>query len=117
LLRALPREEGNDFVFIGATAGTSISSNSMYRALRRLRDDVDVHGFRSSFRTWADEQTSYPHHVVEQALAHSVGSAVERAYRRGDLFEKRTKLMEAWAEYCSTPARAGAAVVPMRGQR
>jgi integrase len=113
LLRALPREAGNSFVFIGNTAGSSITGNGMYYALRALRSGVVVHGFRSTFRTWADEQTSYPHHVVEQALAHSVGSAVERAYRRGDLFEKRQKLMQAWAKYCSTPVKAGE-VVPLR---
>jgi integrase len=115
LLRALPREAGNDAVFIGARAGSSIGTNAMYHTLRRLRDDVDVHGFRSTFRTWADEQTAYPHHVVEQALAHSVGSAVERAYRRGDLFKKRQKLMEAWAKFCSMPVKAGA-LVPLRGR-
>jgi len=60
-----------------------------------------VHGFRSSFRDWASEATSFPHEVCEQALAHTIGSAVERAYRRGDLFEKRRQLMEAWGEFCT----------------
>jgi integrase len=113
LLKALPREAGNENVFIGVTLGSSISSNSMYRVMKRLRSDAVVHGFRSTFRTWADEQTSYPHHVVEQALAHTIGSAVERAYRRGDLFEKRAKLMQAWAAYCSAPIKTSA-VVPIR---
>ena len=57
------------------------------------------HGFRSSFRDWAAEKTSFPNHVVEMALAHVIGDKVEAAYRRGDLFEKRRKLMEAWASF------------------
>jgi integrase len=78
------------------------------------RDDVSVHGFRSTFRDWAAEQTSFPNHVVEQALAHAIGDKVEAAYRRGDLFEKRARLMAAWAEFCARPAAKGAAIVPMR---
>jgi integrase len=78
------------------------------------RDDVSVHGFRSTFRDWAAEQTSFPNHVVEQALAHAIGDKVEAAYRRGDLFEKRGRLMDAWAAYCARPEAKGAAVVPMR---
>jgi integrase len=62
---------------------------------------ITVHGFRSSFRDWAAEATDYPNHVVEMALAHAIPSAVEAAYRRGDLFDKRRKLMEAWAEFCA----------------
>jgi integrase len=113
ILHELPREASNDSVFIGATAGSAISSNVMYRALKRLRSDVVVHGFRSTFSTWAHETTAFPAHVIEQSLAHNVGNAVERAYRRSDLFDKRRKLMEAWARHCSTPAKAGA-VVPIR---
>ena len=67
------------------------------------RGDLTVHGFRSSFRDWAAEATSYPNHVVEQALAHTIGNAVEAAYRRGDLFEKRAALMADWAAYLSRP--------------
>jgi integrase len=66
--------------------------------------DVTVHGFRSTFRDWAAETTSYPNHVVEMALAHTIGDKVEAAYRRGDLFLKRRRLMEEWARYCERPA-------------
>jgi integrase len=114
ILRALPREDGNPHVFIGPTAGTAISSIAMYRALRRLRSDVDVHGFRSTFSTWANEITGCSNHVIELSLAHTIGTAVERAYSRGDLFEKRRKLMEAWAQHCATPSGQSGAVVPMR---
>jgi integrase len=104
LLRELPRE--GEYVFIGNRTGAPISWIAMWRTLRRLRQSITVHGFRSTFRDWAAERTNYPNHVVEQALAHSVGNAVERAYRRGDLFEKRRRLMSDWARYCSTPRAA-----------
>jgi integrase len=77
------------------------------------RTDLTVHGFRSTFRDWAAERTSFQNEVIEMALAHAVGDKVEAAYRRGDLFDKRRRLMDAWADYCqSTPAAA--AVVPLR---
>jgi integrase len=78
------------------------------------RSDVTVHGFRSTFRDWAAERTNYPNHVVEMALAHAVGDKVEAAYRRGDLFEKRRRLMDEWVRYCARPAVAGE-VVALRG--
>jgi integrase len=85
----------------------------MTMLLRRLgRSDITIHGFRSTFRDWAAERTSYPNHVVEMALAHAVPSAVEAAYRRGDLLDKRRKLMDAWADYCSSTGSGD--VVPMR---
>jgi integrase len=115
ILRTLPHEAGNPHVFIGSKAGTGISGIAMYRLLRRLRPDVTVHGFRSTFSTWAHETTSYPAHVIETCLAHTIGSAVERAYRRSDLFAKRLRLMTDWARYCSTPAKKAAEVVSLRG--
>ena len=71
--------------------------------LRRMDVDVTVHGFRSSFRDWAREETSFPREVAEAALAHTVGNAIERAYRRGDALEKRRRLMDAWAEFVGGP--------------
>jgi chemotaxis regulatin CheY-phosphate phosphatase CheZ len=68
---------------------------------------------RSAFRDWSAERTNYPREVCEQALAHTIGNAVEKAYRRGDLFEKRRRLMQQWANYCATPAPA-AEVVSLR---
>ena len=69
--------------------------------LKRMgRTEITVHGFRSTFRDWASEQTSFPHEVCEMALAHTISNKAEAAYRRGDLFEKRRKLMEAWAAFC-----------------
>ena len=79
-------------------------------AKERAPADLTVHGFRSTFRDWAAEATHHPNHVVEQALAHTIGSAAEAAYRRGDLFEKRRALMDEWAAYLDgQPAK----VVPL----
>ena len=69
--------------------------------LRRMgRTDITVHGFRSTFRDWASEQTSFPHETCEHALAHRISDKAEAAYRRGDQFDKRRKLMDAWAAFC-----------------
>jgi integrase len=72
------------------------------------RSDLTVHGFRSTFRDWAAERTNYQNHIVEMALAHAVGNAVEASYRRGDLIEKRRRLMRDWERFCATPAAGGA---------
>ncbi len=91
------------FVFPGGKAGKPLSNMAMEMMLRRMgRDDITVHGFRSTFRDWCAERTSYPREVAEMALAHAVGDRVEAAYRRGDLFEKRRRLLEAWATCCAT---------------
>src|SRR5262245_60935673 len=98
MLQALPRT--SEYVFPGARG--QIANNGPRKLLGRMGSTaVTVHGFRSSFRDWAAETTHYPNHVVEMALAHAIPDAVEAAYRRGDLFEKRRKLMDAWAAYCA----------------
>ena len=102
-----------EFVFPGGKAGRPLSNMAFLMLLRRIgRDDLTVHGFRSSFRDWAAERTGFPAEVAEMALAHAVSDKVEAAYRRGDLFQKRRHLAEAWAKFCATPASAGK-VVPM----
>lgn len=117
ILEAIPREAHNPFVFIGPRAGSSISTAAMHRTLRRISSDhYVVHGFRSSFSTWAHERTSHAAHDIELSLAHNVGSAVERAYRRSDLFEKRRRLMSDWARFVSTPKPKAADVVPLRAE-
>jgi integrase len=87
--------------------------------LRRIGlDDLTVHGFRSTFRDWAAERTNCPNHVVEMALAHAVGDKVEQAYRRGDLFEKRSRLMGQWATFCITaPTERRNSVTALRAQQ
>jgi integrase len=102
------------FVFPGMRAGKPLGNSALLDALRRFgRDDLTVHGFRSSFRDWAAEMTTYPREVAEMALAHTVGNKVESAYRRGDLLDKRRLLMDAWATHCDTIATSSN-VVQMR---
>ena len=96
-LALLPRKRA-ELVFSGAHG--RLGPNALTRVIKRLGYNVTAHGFRSTFRDWAAETTAFPNHVVEQALAHAISSGVEAAYRRGDLFEKRRELMEAWAHYC-----------------
>lgn len=93
------------YVFRGAKAGKPLSIMALDMHLRRLKVDVTMHGFRSSFRDWCGEETTFPRELAEAALAHTVGDAVERAYRRGDALERRRVLMDAWATYVK---RAGA---------
>jgi integrase len=113
LLQQLPRVEGNPHIFPGPTKGGKLNDLSLRRLQKTMgrSGDVTNHGFRATFKTWATERTNYPNHVVEQALAHSIGNAVERAYQRSDMFEKRIRLMADWARYCSTPIAEGATVV------
>jgi len=81
---------------------------AMLAVLKRMdRADVTVHGFRSTFRDWAAESTAYPGEVVEMALAHAIKNLTEAAYRRGDLLEKRSRLMEEWARHCNAPRLSG----------
>jgi integrase len=97
-----------EFLFPGGRTGGPLSNMSMLMTLRRMgRGDLTAHGFRSSFRDWAAERTGFPTEVAEMALAHAVGDKVEAAYRRGDLFQKRRQLMDAWARFCADPVPAG----------
>jgi integrase len=106
---------GSPLVFPGEGRNGKLSDMSLRRVLLRMkRVDITGHGFRSCFRDWAAETTGFPNYVVEQALAHAIGNAVEAAYRRGDLLEKRRQLMQAWASYCAAPAAGN--VVALRKQ-
>ena len=105
ILTALPREQGNPHVFIGSRAGKPLWDRALFELLRRMgRGDVTAHGFRATFKTWASECTGFPREVAEAALAHLVGDAVERAYGRSDLLERRRRLMDDWAVFCEAPA-------------
>ena len=115
LLKALPRDTKSNLVFVGSQPGKPLSNMAMLALLKRMkRKDLTTHGFRSTFRDWAAETTGYPGDVVEMALAHTVGNKVEAAYRRGDLFDKRRRLMDDWATYAASPGRSSASVVSMR---
>jgi integrase len=101
VLSDLPRD--GDYIFPGPNPAKPISNMAMAELLKRMgRTGITVHGFRSSFRDWAAERTTFPNHVVEMALAHTVKNRVEAAYRRGDLFDKRKHLMSQWAAFCET---------------
>jgi integrase len=113
LLRRLNKETGGEgHVFPGAKRGKPLSNMAMLKTLERMgRDDITVHGFRSSFRDWAEEQTVFGGSIAEAALGHIVGDKVEAAYRRGDLFEKRQKLMDAWAKFVTSPGEASGKII------
>ncbi len=102
-------EEG--FIFPGGRWHRPLSNMAMLALLKRMgRSDLTVHGFRSTFRDWAAERTNFPNEVVEMALAHAIDSKTEAAYRRGDLFEKRQRLMGEWEAYCAAIRKAGEVV-------
>jgi integrase len=116
LLKSLPRDSKNDFLFPGGKPGKPLSNMAMLALLKRIDHlHITAHGFRSSFRDWASEKTGHQRDVAEMALAHSISSKVEAAYRRGDLFEKRRKLMDDWAMQCEGPMSADILKLRRRG--
>lgn len=106
LLNALPRLEGSPYVF-AAPRGGQLSDMSISAVMRRMNTSAVPHGLRSTFRDWVAECTSYPHEVAEKALAHKIQNAVERAYRRGDLLEKRRRLMDDWCRFLNEGMPSG----------
>ena len=114
VLRPFAQARMGEHVFPGNQSARPLSQMAMLMLLRRMgRGGLTVHGFRSAFSDWCAERTAFPAEVREMALAHMVGDKVEAAYRRGDLFDKRRQLAEAWARFCTTPTAAGR-VVPIR---
>jgi integrase len=116
ILTALPRERGGDYLFPGGKIHRPLSNMALAELLKGMDGNGHtVHGFRSSFRDWAAERTSFAREVVEAALAHTIESRVEAAYRRTDLFGKRRGLMEQWAKFCSQ-AKPAEHAIRMRGR-
>ena len=107
-MKASRQEDAHEaFVFPGRKSKTPLSNMAFLMLLRRMgRGDLTAHGFRATFTTWASERTSFQKEIVEASLAHVIGDRVEQAYRRGDLFEKRRKLIDAWAKFCEQPNSA-----------
>jgi integrase len=107
---------GDTFVFPGPKPGTPLSNTALLMLLRRMGvDNLTVHGFRATFKTWASERTSFQNEIAEAALAHVIGDKVEQAYRRGDLFERRRRLMTQWATFCTMSVDdAQTKVLPLR---
>jgi integrase len=113
VLKDMHKIRHSDYVFPGHKQGRPIGGDAIRELMKAAAGcDVTVHGLRSSFRDWAAERTNFPREVAEMALAHAIPNAVEAAYRRGDLFERRRRLMGAWAEFC---AKTDAKVVALRG--
>jgi integrase len=113
LVAGLDVEQGSVFVFPGAKEGRPLSNMAGLKLLQRMGlGDYTVHGFRSTFRDWAGEQTNFPRELAEAALAHVIKDRTEAAYARSDLLEKRARLMQAWADYCDRVATP-AAVTPI----
>lgn len=107
------QEFGGKHLFPAPRAAT-LSDMSLLMLLKRMKVDVTTHGFRSSLRDWSAERTNFPHEVCEMTLSHTISNKIEAAYRRGDLFAKRRKLMEAWADFCNEPVKTGGNVRPIR---
>ena len=115
ILRRMSEIRNGDFVFPGGKNEEPLSGMALLMLLRRMkRADLTVHGFRSTFLDWATQRTDFPREVAEMALAHAVDAKVEAAYGRGNLFQQRRQLMDAWAKQCESN-RTGANVVPMHG--
>jgi integrase len=106
LLTNIHRIDGNPYVFPGVKRNQPLSHMSMLKLLRDMRGRFTVHGFRSTFRDWASETTLHPDTIVEMALAHTIKNKVERAYRRGDAFERRKSLMQMWCDYLTNDAQS-----------
>jgi integrase len=118
LIKSMKAIAQSDYVFPGTRANRPLSNPTFFYLLKRMDlKGPTAHGFRSTFRDWVAERTNYSNEVAEMALAHAIGDRVEAAYRRGDLFEKRRRLMDDWAEFCSKVpiAKDGDTVVPLRG--
>jgi integrase len=112
VLKEMQALRHTDLVFPGNRRGKPLSNMSMLMMLRRMgRGDLTAHGFTSTFRDWAAERTNFPREVAEAALAHVVGDRTEAAYRRGDLFEKRRRMMDAWAAHCQRASGENRSVI------
>jgi integrase len=110
IVKTMHEVRNGDFVFPGQKLGNPLSVMALAMVLRRMKvERATVHGFRPAFRDWAAECTNFTNEVCEAWLAHAIKNKTEAAYRRRDLFDKRRKLMEAWAAYCAAP-KAGKVV-------
>src|SRR5262249_49459427 len=119
ILEKMKESRQGDYVFASWRRGRPMSHRTIRVLAQEIAADdaITVHGFRSTFRDWAAERTSFQREIAEKALAHAIGDETERAYQRGDLFHKRVQLMDAWASYCSKPEAKGEIVEINRRRR
>jgi integrase len=104
-----------EFIFPNISRGRPLSNMVLLNQLKRMdRADITTHGFRATFKTWGTERTNFANEIIEAALAHVIGDKTEQAYSRGDLIDKRRRLMDSWAEFCAAPTKTGETVIPMR---
>jgi integrase len=115
LIQSLPKVHGTNLVF-PSSKSTPLSDMTLTGVLRRMGVDAVPSRFQIDLQDWASERTNYPAEMSEMALAHTISDRVEAAYRRGDLFDKRGRMMADWAEFCSTPAPGGK-VLPLKKKR
>jgi integrase len=116
VLDKMAESKDGKFIFPGMTAGKPLSNMAMLALLRRMgHGKLTVHGFRSTFRDWAAEQTNFASEICEMALAHTAGDKVKEAYMRTDLIDKRRLLAAQWADYCNTLPEERGTVVPLHG--
>ena len=127
IVRQMRQGRVSRFIFPGQAHGKPLSNMALLTLLKRMNAGSDrkwvdpssgrlitAHGFRATFRTWAEEVATFPHAVIEQAMGHQVGTQVERAYRRTDVLEKRRELMAAWAAHCEPIAGGNIGALPQR---
>ncbi len=112
LLKSLKRSDETDLVFPGPRTNAPLSDMSLLAIMRKQKLEATPHGFRSTFRDWASEYTNYPRELAEVALAHLKGDATEAAYWRGDVLEKRRRMMADWAKFIAKPSKA-VGVIPL----
>jgi integrase len=91
-----------DSEYLFSNNGRPLSSNAMLQLAKHINPDITVHGFRSTFRTWSEEETMHPDSLAKSSLAHTIRDKVDAAYNRGDLFKKRLNLMNEWALFCES---------------
>ena len=113
LLEKLPHD-GGDFLFPGRKPGQPINRTRLLEFLPKINADVTVHGFRSTFRDWAGDRTTFDRDVIEAALAHTIGDKTEASYRRGNALEKRRLLMQQWADVCAGKVQSTGEVIALR---
>ncbi len=112
ILKGMKAAADGDYVFPGQRPGRPLSNMALEMFLRRVQSKYTTHGFRSSFRDWAGNETHFPRELAEHALAHVIGDRAEQAYRRSDALERRRELMDAWARHCE--GEAGTNVVALK---
>jgi integrase len=117
IIKSIPKVAGCVFVFPGTDTEKHMTTAAGMKIMKALRPGFHQHGFRSSFRDWAADQTRYPREVIEHALAHHIKDKAEAAYARSTVFPKRVKLMQAWTDYCAVIPAKSATVTPIRGTK